>query len=41
MENEKAVCPKCKEGEHGNCNGEAIDWRDRLVDCECEDVQCR
>jgi hypothetical protein len=30
------VCPECRAGKHGNCDGTAWDeTADRLVDCPC------
>lgn len=28
-------CPECRQGQHGNCTGWAIDDNDEMVECEC------
>jgi hypothetical protein len=32
----KAICPECKAGKHGNCDGMAWDFkRDQEAECFC------
>lgn len=33
---ERPVCPECKQGKHGNCDGTAwSDWTDTPTYCRC------
>lgn len=32
------VCPECRTGKHGNCDGWAFDEKaDQIVQCQCQD----
>ena len=36
LDAQKAVCPECKTGKHGNCNGKAgLTDDDTWIDCDC------
>lgn len=30
-----AVCPECRQGKCGNCDGQAMDDSDNIVECQC------